>query len=73
MKQVKHEKAQKELRKCNKSNSGIERLAQALEEEFAIVFNRLQATPRIQIYDGTKLQSKSHSLLSPSLPKALQK
>jgi hypothetical protein len=37
-----------------------------------ILFNRLQATHRIQIYDGKKLQSKSHSPLSPSLPKALQ-
>jgi hypothetical protein len=34
-----------------------------------ILSNRLQATPRIQIQDGKKLQSKSHSLLSPSLPK----
>jgi hypothetical protein len=43
--------AQKELRKSNKRNSGIERLAQDLEDEFTmnILSNRLQDTPRIQI------------------------
>jgi hypothetical protein len=43
--------AQKELRKSNKRNSGIERLAQDLEEEITmnILSNRLQATPRNQI------------------------
>jgi hypothetical protein len=43
--------AQKWLRKCNKRNSGIERLAQDLEDEFTmnILSNRLEATPRIQI------------------------
>jgi hypothetical protein len=43
--------AKKELRKSNKRNSGIERLAQDLEDEITmnILSNRLQATPRIQI------------------------
>jgi hypothetical protein len=43
--------AQKELRKINKRNSGIERLAQDLEDEITmnILSNRLQATPRNQI------------------------
>jgi hypothetical protein len=43
--------AQKELQKINKRNSGIERLAQDLEDEITmnILSNRLQATPRIQI------------------------
>jgi hypothetical protein len=43
--------AQKELRKSNKRNSGIERLAQDLEDEITmnILSNRLQATPRVQI------------------------
>jgi hypothetical protein len=43
--------AQKELQKSNKRNSGIERMAQDLEDEFTmnILSNRLQATPRIQI------------------------
>jgi hypothetical protein len=43
--------AQKELRKSNKRNSGIERLAQDLEDEITmnILSNRLPATPRNQI------------------------
>jgi hypothetical protein len=47
----KHENSTKELRKGNKRNSGIERLAQDLEDEITmnILSNRLQATPRNQI------------------------
>jgi hypothetical protein len=50
-KQEKNKGTKKELRKRKKTNSGIERLAQDLEDEFTmnILFNRLQATPRIQI------------------------